>query len=73
MLGILGFPLTRSERIFRLVSRAGPVYGRPFVKRFALCYRTVVCPILSACLSCLGRWCIVAKRLEGSRLNLTWR
>ena len=24
------------------------VFGRPFVKRFALCYRTVVCP---ACLS----------------------
>ena len=25
------------------------VFGRPFVKRFALCYRTVVCPV---CLSC---------------------
>ena len=24
------------------------VFGRPFVKRFALCYRTVVCPV---CLS----------------------
>jgi len=23
------------------------VFGRPFVKRFALCYRSVVCPILS--------------------------
>ena len=23
------------------------VFGRPFVKRFALCYRTVVCPVLS--------------------------
>jgi len=22
-----------------------PVFGRPFVKRFALCYRTVVCPV----------------------------
>jgi len=28
------------------------IYGRPFVKRFALCYRTVVC--LSVCLSCLS-------------------
>ena len=23
------------------------IFGRPFVKRFALCYRTVVCPVLS--------------------------
>ena len=23
-----------------------PFIGRPFVKRFALCYRTVVCPVL---------------------------
>jgi len=23
--------------------------GRPFAKRFALCYRTVVCPVLSVC------------------------
>jgi len=23
------------------------VFGRPFVKRFALCYRSVVCPVLS--------------------------
>ena len=27
------------------------VFGRLFVKRFALCYRTVVCPVLSVCLS----------------------
>jgi len=26
-----------------------PVFRRPFVKRFALCYRTVVCPVLSVC------------------------
>ena len=25
------------------------IFGRPFVKRFALCYQTVVCPV---CLSC---------------------
>jgi len=34
------------------------VFRRPFVKRFALCYRTVVCPVLSfpVCLSfCLDR------------------
>jgi len=23
------------------------IFGRPFVKRFALCYRTLVCPVLS--------------------------
>jgi len=32
-------------------------FGRPFVKPFAQCYRTVVCPV------CLRSWCIVAKRL----------
>jgi len=26
-------------------------FGRPFVQRFALCYRFVVCPVLSVCLS----------------------
>ena len=36
----------------------------PFVKWFALSYRTVVCPV------CLWRWCIVAKRLGGSRCHL---
>ena len=25
------------------------VFGRPFVKRFALCHQTVVCPALSVC------------------------
>jgi len=28
------------------------IFGRPFVKRFALCYRTVVCPVLSVCSIC---------------------
>jgi len=33
------------------------VFGRPFVKRFALCYQTVVC--LSVCLSvCPGLSCL---------------
>ena len=40
------------------------VFGRPLVKRFTLCYRTVA--YLSG-LSCLLRWCIVSKRLDGSR------
>jgi len=26
------------------------VFGRPFVKRFALCYRTVFCPVCPVCL-----------------------
>jgi len=42
------------------------VFGRLFVKQFALCYQTVVMSVLS----CLLRWCIVAKRLDGSRWNL---
>jgi len=43
------------------------VFGRPFVKRFTLSYQTVVsCPVMS----CLWRWCIVAKSLDGSRWNL---
>ena len=49
------------------VHRRWPIFiGQPFVKRFALCYRTVVlsCPV---CPVCLQRWCIVAKLLDGSR------
>ena len=45
------------------------IFGRPFVKRYALCYRTVdclSCPVLS-CLS------VVAKRFDGSRWNLAGR
>ena len=29
-------------------------FGRPFVKRFALCYLTVVCPVVSVCLPVLS-------------------
>jgi len=43
------------------------VFGWPLLKRIAQCYWTVV---LSVCLSCLWRWCTVAKRLDGSRWNL---
>ena len=45
------------------------IFGWPFVKRFALCNLTVVL----SCLSCLWRWCIVAKQLDGSRWNLARR
>ena len=55
----------------------GIVFGRPFVKRFALCYRSVVCPVCLSCLSsylsCLWRSCTVAKRLDGSRWNSACR
>jgi len=48
-------------------SMAG-IFGRPFVKRFALCYRSVVC--LSDCLSVLSvcdvraLWLMTARRTE---------
>jgi len=42
-------------------------FGRPFVKRFALCYLTVVC---LSCLVCQLVYC--GKRLDGSRCNLGW-
>jgi len=47
--------------------------GRPFIKRFALCYRTVVCLSCLSVLSWLWRWCTVAKRFDGSRWNLACR
>jgi len=31
------------------------IFGRPFVKRFALCYQTVVCPVLSVTLMYCGQ------------------
>ena len=33
------------------------LFGRPFVKRFALCYRTVFCPVPSVCLSVTLLYC----------------
>jgi len=43
------------------------VYGRPFVKRFTLCYRTVVClSVMPVTLVVCG----LARRLDGSRSNL---
>jgi len=44
-------------------TRKALLFGQPFVKRFALCYRTVVCPVcLFVCLSCLShlyRWYVL--------------
>jgi len=37
--------------------RLSVVFGRPFVKRFALCYRTVVLSVLSVCLSVTLVYC----------------
>jgi len=45
------------------------IFGRLFLKRFALCYWTL-------CLSCpasVWRWCIVAKWSDGSRCHLLRR
>jgi len=37
---------------YRSLSSVHALFGRPFVKRFALCYQTVDCPVcLSVCLS----------------------
>jgi len=41
------------------------IFGRPLVRRFALCYQSVVCPVLSVTLV----YC-VAKQLDGSRCYL---
>jgi len=49
-----------SNAIFKYDFLRQIVFRRPFVKRFALCYRTVVCStVCPVCLSCLLRWCIV--------------
>ena len=32
------------------ISIGSSIFGRPFVKRFATCYRTVVCPVCPVCL-----------------------
>jgi len=42
-------------RIRPIRSKSGtPIFGRPFVKRFALCYRTVVLSDLTVCPVCLS-------------------
>jgi len=39
-----------------LIAKFWPIFGRPFVKRFALCYRSVVCPgpVCPVCPVCPG-------------------
>jgi len=36
-------------------------------------YAIRLLPVLSVCVSCLWHWCIVAKRLDGSRWNFACR
>jgi len=40
-----------------VISYSSLIFGRPFVKRFALCYRTVVCPVYLSCLSVTLVYC----------------
>jgi len=46
------------------------IFGRPFVKRLALCYRTVVCPVLSATLVYCGQTVGRIKMKLGMRVGL---
>jgi len=46
------------------------VFGRPFVKRFALCYWTVVCPVLSVTLVYCGQTVGRIKIKLGMRVSL---
>jgi len=48
----------------------GYVFGRPFVKTVR---RMLSVRCMSVCPVCMWRWCIVAKRLDGSRWNLARR
>jgi len=43
------------------------IFGRPFVKRFALCYQTVVCPV---CLSVLSVTLVYCGQMVG-RIKMT--
>jgi len=42
----------REEEIQKTKYIIFTAFGRPFIKRFALCYRTVVYPVLSVCPVC---------------------
>ena len=46
-----------SERKWRILVHSGALFGRPFVKRFALCYQAVVCPACQSCLSVTSVYC----------------
>jgi len=37
---------------FTTLKTSSIIFGRPYVKRFALCYQTVVCPVCLSVLSC---------------------
>jgi len=72
--------VTDREQSFSLVILANnyrqcTIFGRPFVKRFALSYRTVVClSILSCpCLSVSDVGVLLQKRLDGLRWNLAYK
>ena len=54
------------------ISIGSAVFGRPFVKRFALCYRTVALPVCLSVLSCLSVTLVYCGQTVG-KLNLTWR
>jgi len=46
-------PCMRNSPQMGVVKVTWPIFGRPFVKRFALCYRSVVClPVCLSVLSC---------------------
>jgi len=55
--------------VFRCIN-AVDFIGRPFVKRFALCYLTVVCPVLSLTLAYCGQTVGRIKMKLGMQLGL---
>jgi len=59
----------QNTRIYAVFNHFDTIFERPFVKRFALCYRTVICHV---CLS-VTLVCIVAKRLHGLGCLFVWR
>jgi len=56
---------------FNSVHASVILFGRPFVKRFALCYRTVVCPILSVTLVYYGQTVGWIKMKLGTQVGLS--
>jgi len=52
--GMFNYYVARKIKKFTAKSVSERIFGRPFVKRFAICYRYVVClSCRSVCLSCL--------------------
>ena len=56
---------------FNSVHASVILFGWPFVKRFALCYRTVVCPILSVTLVYYGQTVGWIKMKLGTQVGLS--